>query len=203
MTASQNHSGSADAALRATAFQKCLLQRAQLRTLGKTFDGREICARCLQNRNKTAIHQLAVQQDGARTAFAFSATFLGTRQPKFPSEAIQESLHVINSNRFRLAVYCESKLAFAAILGGVGHLFPSVVLSAMPSAQTASNISSGSSGTASKRVPSASSIALTMAGAGPSIGSSPIPLAPYAPWRFPISSKNTRICGKSAEVGMM
>ncbi len=50
-----------------------------------------------------------------------------------------------------------------------------------PPAQTASKISSGKSGTESKRVPSASSIALTIAGAGPSIGSSPIPFAPYAP----------------------
>src|SRR4030088_1920265 len=111
----------------------------------------------------------------------------------------------MDANRFRLAVYGKRKLAFAAVLftavffgtvlGGVAHR--------SPPAPTGSKISSGRSGTESKRVPRASSIALTIAGAGPSIGSSPIPFAPYAPCTLPISSKNIRIGGRAAEVGKM
>src|SRR5262245_51334991 len=70
-------------------------------------------------------------------------------------------------------------------------------------ADKAAWMSSGSNGIEFKETPNASSTAFTMAGAGPSIGSSPIPLAPYAPCMFPSSSKNTRIGGKSTEVGMM
>src|SRR4029077_4140215 len=178
MAASQNHSGSADAALRTPAVQESRLQRAQLRTFGEAFDRSEIGARCLKCRDEAAIHQLAIHQDGTRTTLAFSATFLRASEPKLSSQDIQQALHGKDANRLRLSVYSKRKLAFAAvvfaaILEGVAHR--------TPVAHTASKISSGKSGTESKRVPSASSIALTIAGAGPSIGSSPIPLAPYAP----------------------
>src|SRR5579859_1608794 len=56
---------------------------------------------------------------------------------------------------------------------------------------SASLMSSASSGTELKSTPSASTIALTMAGAGPSMGSSPMPFAPNAPCGLPISSKRT------------
>src|SRR6266404_2686613 len=169
MTAGHNHSRSADAALRTTAFQESRLQRAQLRTFGDAFDRSQIRARCLKSRDEAAIHQLAVHQDGARTTLTFSATFLRAGQPKFLAQDIQQSLHGINPNGFRLVIYRESKLAFAAVvfaavffdavLGGVAHR--------SPPAPTASKISSGKSGMESKRVPRASSIALTNAGAGP------------------------------------
>ncbi len=45
-----------------------------------------------------------------------------------------------------------------------------------------SKMSSGSSGISLKAMPVACSMALRMAGAGPSMGSSPMPLAPKAPW---------------------
>src|SRR5467141_2367793 len=148
MTRAQNHSGSADAALRATTFQKSRLQRTQLRTFGDAFDRSKIRARCLKSRDEAAIHQLAVHQDGARTTFTFSATFLRAGQPKLLSQDIQQPLHRIDSNRLRLAVHRKRKLAFAAVVfaavfGGVAHR--------SPPAQTASKISSGKSGTESKR----------------------------------------------------
>src|SRR5271169_1822416 len=185
MAGAQNHSRSADAALRAAAFQKGCLQCAQLRTFGEALNRRKICARGLQRRYETAIDQLAVHQDGARTTFALAATFLRAGQPELLSQDIQQPLHGKNANGFRLAVYGKGKLAFGAILaatlaatfGGVAHR--------SPLAETASKISSGMSGTESKRVPRASPraswMALTIAGAGPSMGSSPIPFAPYAP----------------------
>src|SRR6266481_2152318 len=149
MTRAQNHSGSADAALRATTFQKSRLQRTQLRTFGDAFDRSKIRARCLKSRDEAAIHQLAIHQDGARTTFAFSATFLRAGQPELSSQDIQEPLHGKDSKRFRLDVYGKRKLAFAAVvfaavLGGVAHR--------SPPALTASKISSGRSGMESKRV---------------------------------------------------
>src|SRR6266853_3695169 len=104
MTASQNHSRSADAALRTTAFQESRLQRAQLRTFGDAFDRSKIRARCLKSRDEAAIHQLAIHQDGARTALTFSATFLRAGQPKLLSQDIQQPLHGKDANRFQLAV---------------------------------------------------------------------------------------------------
>src|ERR1700674_5008915 len=175
MTASQNHSGSADTALRTTTFQESRLQRVQLRTFGDAFDRSKSRARCLKSRDEAAIHQLAIHQDGARTTFTFSATFLRAGYPELLPQDIQQPLHGKDANRFRLAIHGKRKLAlaavvFAAVFGGVSHR--------SPPAPTASKISSGKSGMESKRVPSASSIALTIAGAGPSIGSSPIPFAP-------------------------
>src|SRR6266404_8300989 len=116
MPTSQNHSRSTDAALRTTAFQESRLQCAQLRTFGDAFDRREIRARRLKSRDETAIHQLAVHQDGARTTFTFSATFLRAGQPKLLSQDIQQPLHRIDTNRFRLAVYGKGKLAFATVV---------------------------------------------------------------------------------------
>ena len=54
-----------------------------------------------------------------------------------------------------------------------------------------------------KLMPVAFSMALRMAGAGPSMGSSPMPLAPPGPWRLGTSSKWTWMSGRSAQVGMM
>src|SRR6266849_3711118 len=130
MTRAQNHSGSADAALRTTTFQESRLQRAQLRTFGDAFDRSKSRARCLKNRDKAAIHQLAIHQDRARTTFTFSATFLRASQPELLPQDIQQSLHGKDANRFRLAVYGKRKLAlaaalFAAVFGGVAHRSPS------------------------------------------------------------------------------
>src|SRR5688572_3021616 len=62
---------------------------------------------------------------------------------------------------------------------------------------------SGINGTSLKLTPVAFSIALSIAGAGPSIGNSPIPFAPPGPYAYGFSVKYTRIGGMSAGVGMM
>ena len=53
------------------------------------------------------------------------------------------------------------------------------------------------------RTPSAVLDALAIAGATPSIGSSPMPFAPNGPCAYGRSSKYTRIGGRSIDVGMM
>ena len=50
--------------------------------------------------------------------------------------------------------------------------------------------------------PRASATAFKIAGAGPSIGSSPNPFAPCAPWAYGFSRNATRIGGKSSVVGI-
>jgi len=52
-----------------------------------------------------------------------------------------------------------------------------------------SKISSGRSGISVNEIPVACWMALRMAGAGPSMGSSPMPLAPPGPWMDGTSSK--------------
>src|ERR1039458_5060006 len=119
----------------------------------------------MKSRDEAAIYQLAIHQNRARAALALSATLLGAGQPKFVPQNIQQSFHGIDAHGFHLAIYGKGNLAFAVIFEGVSHR--------SPWAETASKISSGKRGMESKRVPSASSIPLTMAGAGPSMGSSP------------------------------
>ena len=60
------------------------------------------------------------------------------------------------------------------------------------SSSSAVIIVSGTTGTCRRRTPVACAIALTIAGAGPSIGSSPIPLAPPGPPAYGRSAKATR-----------
>jgi len=62
---------------------------------------------------------------------------------------------------------------------------------------------SGVSGRRVTSAPVAWATALKIAGAGPSIGSSPMPLAPAGPCGYGTSSKNTRMGGRSIDVGMM
>src|ERR1700690_1376382 len=59
---------------------------------------------------------------------------------------------------------------------------------------------SGVAGISRTQIPVAFSIAFTIAAAGPSIGNSPMPLAPCGPKGYGCSSKNTRMGGISAAV---
>src|SRR5277367_4142399 len=127
-----------------------------MRTLGKALDGSEFCARRLQRRNKAAVYQLAVHQNGAGPALALATTFLRAGQPELMPQNVQQPLHGIDANGFWLAIYSERELALGEVFRGAGHRFPS----AEAASATMSKISSGRRGMESKRVPSASSTAL-------------------------------------------
>ena len=148
------------------------------------FDGDDTGAARLRHRNETAIHQHAVQQNGTRTALAFTASFFRACQSQFVPQYVQQSLHRISEHVLRLAIDSERNLALRARGWRNIHAVPRVEekTSCLGAARrTASNKSSGSSGMEQKRIPVASSTAFTIAGAGPSMGNSPIPLAPCAP----------------------
>src|SRR6266705_4472893 len=202
----KNHSRRADAALRAATLKERLLQRFDQIVRRPSFDGDDTRAARLHYWNETAIHQHAIQQNGTRTALAFTASFFRARQSQFVPQYVQQSLHRIREHAFCLAIDSERNLALRTCgrrrIYAVSRDEEKASCSGA-ACRTASNKSSGSSGMEQKRIPVASSTAFTIAGAGPSIGNSPIPLAPCAPCTLPSSSKNTRIGGRSTEVAIM
>ena len=78
------------------------------------FDGDDTGAARLRHRNETAIHQHAVQQNGTRTALAFTASFFRARQSQFVPQYVQQSLHRISEHVLRLAVDSERNFALRA-----------------------------------------------------------------------------------------
>src|SRR5580693_8625861 len=206
MMRGEDHSWCADAALGAAAVQKALLQCLQVAVRSKTFDRDDFRTLRLKNGNEAAIHQHSVYQHRAGAALALATAFFRSRQSKFVTQHVEQALHRVDLHGFGLPVHGDGDFPFCSSLWGFRHSFPRADVAALSGAalsESAAKISSGSKGIAWNGTCSASSTALTIAGAGPSMGSSPMPFAPYAPWMFPSSSKYTRMEGKSAEVGMM
>src|SRR5437899_8172883 len=165
----------------------------------------DVGATRLKHWNEAAIYQRSVHQNGARATLALSTAFLRSRQSKLVSQHIQQAIHRVRPHGCQLSIDRESDLAFC-VLRRLAHCCPRAeegAISGTACSASASKIFSGSNGIESNAMCSASSIALTIAGAGPSIGNSPIPFAPNAPCTLLNSSKNTRMSGRSAEVGMM
>src|SRR5580692_556395 len=201
----KNHSRSADAALRRPAFQKRLLHRMQPLIVRQTFNRKNICAVRLQHWNQTTIYQRAIHQDGTGTAFTLPATFLGPGQLQVFAQHVQQSFHRQRTNNSSRAIHRHlnfNGLSFAARNQRDAPADTSSSFKSLDGSIT-SRISSGSSGTELNSTPNALTIALIIAGAGPSIGSSPIPFAPYAPCGLPSSSKITWMGGRSQDAGMM
>src|SRR6266699_7159222 len=165
----------------------------------------DVGATRLKHWNEAAIYQRSAHQNAARATLALSTAFLRSRQSKLVSPHIQQAIHRVRPHGCQLSIDRERDLAFC-VLRRLAHCRPRAeegAISGTACSASASKIFSGSNGIESNAMCSASSIALTIAGAGPSIGSSPIPFAPYAPCTLLNSSKNTRMSGRSAEVGMM
>src|SRR5208283_909441 len=205
MRGSQNHPWGTNSALRATAFQESLLQGMQLPAGANPLNGRNTRSRCLQNRNQAAIHQRAVHQHRARSTFTFSVSFFHTGQSQLLTQHIQQAHHREGAHGSWLPVHRERNLGPSANLRRLIHRTALAASDSLTndSRVSSSKMSSGSNGIESNETPSASSTAFRIAGAGPSMGSSPIPFAPNAPCTLPSSSKNTRMGGRSLEVGMM
>src|SRR5262249_20605174 len=132
-----------------------------------------------------AIDENAVDDDRARAAFAFAASFFGPGQLQVFAQHIEQSRHRFRVDARARAVHRHSDF----------RAHDALVI--------ASITTSGVAGMRVIRAPTASSIAFKIAGAGPSIGTSPIPFAPEGPPSYGTSSKKTRIGGTSAAVGMM
>src|SRR5208282_1614523 len=183
MNRCQNHSRRADAALCTAAFQKCFLQGVQGFSRRQSFDRNNVRPSSLKNWHEAAVYKGAIHQHRARTTFALSATFLRAGQLELMPQHVEQTFHRISPHRLRLAVNHERNLSSRVALARITHRSPPPALAPLSWDEEASRsmMSSGSRGTESKGIPSASTTAFTIAGAGPSMGSSPMPLAPYAP----------------------
>src|SRR5262249_32042168 len=138
------------------------------------FDRSYFRAIGLRNRNQAAVDELAVEQDGTRTTFAFAATFFCAGEMQLAPEDIEQAFHREDVRFGRCAVDGQMEPTFAG-MESIGHQW---FADENTCGLSAARMSSGSNGIELKRAPSASFTAFTIAGAGPSIGSSPIPFAP-------------------------
>ena len=85
-----DHSGSAICALKCALIEKCLLHGMQLAVVFETFNGDDGFSRSVIHRKLARSPRHAIQQDGAGTALAFTATVLGSGQPKLFAQGKQQ-----------------------------------------------------------------------------------------------------------------
>jgi hypothetical protein len=78
---SENHSRSAETALKPVTFPKGLLNRMELLSLRQTFDRQNISAIRLHRKHRAGLHRGIVKHDRACPADTGFATDVGTRQP--------------------------------------------------------------------------------------------------------------------------
>src|ERR1035437_8760778 len=174
--------GRADAALRAALLHESLLQVGKRVPRGEPLDGEDRSPVALARHDKARVHGDAVQEHGARAALALAAALFRAGEPERPSEDVEEAREGRRIERTGTPVHDE------------GH-------SHVP-ALRASKRSSGRSGRSSRTIPVACSIAAAIAGAPPSIGSSPMPFAPPpGPFEYGSSTRIVVKRGASRLVG--
>ncbi len=100
--------------------KESLLQPVQSAVGGQPFNGDNACAACLQRRHEAAIHELAVQEHGARAAFALATAFLGPGEMKLFPQHIKQPRHGICAHCLGGAVHGEGDFLF--FRGGGGRI---------------------------------------------------------------------------------
>src|SRR5262245_57689805 len=143
--------------------------------VAEPFDGGDPSAVNLSERHETRIDGQAVDQDCARAALALTTPFFGAGEAALVPQHIEKPRHGMHAQVRALAVQRETHAAM--IFSGVAG----ISRTSMPACR----------------------IALTTAGAGPSIGISPTPFAPNGPRAYGFSSTTTSSFGVSSVVGMM
>src|SRR5437660_6694828 len=131
------------------------------------LDRRDRSAAHLGKRDEAGVHCFTADQDGAGAALSFAAAFLGSRQAALLAQNVQESLHRVRRDVDSLSV--EPKPHGTLDLEARVSEF-----------EMEERIRSGVAGISRTSIPRCR-MALTIAGAGPSIGISPTPLAPWGP----------------------
>lgn len=101
---SQNHARSARAALGAAELYERFLNLVKPVSGGNSFNARYLSAFSLDNRDKTTVDQLAVEQYRTGPAFALAAAFLRSGQPQIVTQHVQKPRHGVGLELFRLAV---------------------------------------------------------------------------------------------------
>src|ERR1700733_8725348 len=183
MMSGKNHAWGADAALSPAFFEETLLDGMEPFVDDQAFDGGDFSAFGLQDGDKAGVDQVAVDQDGAGPALAFAAALFGSGEVQVFAEHIEQPLHRWCFDSFFAAVdgeldggHAPASLKMGPAMAGSRDSLPAEGTRVMPS-----KMSSGRRGISVNAMPVACSMALRMAGAGPSIGSSPMPLAPPGP----------------------
>jgi hypothetical protein len=120
MNRGQNHSGRADAALRAVTSEKRRLQRMQALVQRETFDRSDAASIRLGSRDQTTVHQLPIHKHGTRAALAFAAPFFCAGQNQVVTKHIQQSLHRIHEQSRGRAIYSQPDFLLAG-LGACGY----------------------------------------------------------------------------------
>src|ERR1700692_1033504 len=199
------HAGCADAALGSALFEEALLDGMEFFVDDEAFDGGDFGAFCLQDGDEAGVDQVAVDEDGAGSALAFTAALFGSGEVQVFAEDVEEAFHRWGFDGFFVAMdgewdggHAVASLKIGPAMSGFKDSVPASGMRVIRS-----KMSSGRRGISVKEMPVACSMALRIAGAGPSMGSSPMPLAPPGPWGEGTSSKVTWMGGMSALVGMM
>src|SRR3954453_1438478 len=107
MNRSHQHPRRADSTLRTACLSEGLLQRMQIAVLRQLLNGADLGARHLHHRNKAAIHKLIIDQHGAGTTFALTATLLSPGQLKVITQNIEQPLDGVRLYCPLFAIYLE------------------------------------------------------------------------------------------------
>src|SRR2546423_6475950 len=192
----QHESRRAIAALEGAGLDECLLHGAQrLRArIGERLDGVHLGAVDEGREVEAAGDGLAVHQDGAAAAHALPAAFARAHQIEFALQHLDEVVMRLDLGRDLLAVEGEADRA--------GHASSSS--GALALARRARNTASGVSGSAVRRTPQASSMALAIAGDTQNVAVSPTPFAPNGPIdRYESTTSFSIACGTSRIAGIL
>src|SRR6516225_8474790 len=179
----EDHARRADAALGAHLAHHRALEGMLAR---QALDRRHLGALRLGARHETRDDRLAVHEHGARATLALATALLGAGQPAVLAQHVEQALERVRVQRARRAVQRE--------LHALSPFRPGA--SRGDAAST-----SGVAGIERTSRPAWRS-AFTTAGAGPSMGSSPTPLAPNGPPAKWFSSMTMSMGGVSSVVGM-
>src|SRR5438093_12293605 len=139
----------------------------------------------LVGRDEAGVHRQPVQVHGAGAALALAAALLRACERQLIAEGVEQAGGGVHPQRHRLPVKGEGD--------GEGR---------HPPLSSSSISRSGVSGIALGSAPVARATAFRIAGAGPSIGSSPRPFALPAPCGYGFSRNATRTDGTSSDVGI-
>ena len=91
----EDHAWGADAALGSAVLEEALLDGVELFAVGggEAFDGGDLRAFSLEDRDEAGVDEFAVHEDGAGAALAFAAAFLGAGEVEVLAEDVEEALH--------------------------------------------------------------------------------------------------------------
>jgi hypothetical protein len=93
MMSGEDHARSADTTLGSALLEETLLDGVKVCANAKAFNGGDHGALDLQDRDEAGVDQIAVDQDGARSALAFAAALFGSSKIQVFAKDVEKTLH--------------------------------------------------------------------------------------------------------------